>query len=273
MNNATKSEAAIVRPIKVKENKFKQSKYPALVSTPCRMCYFGRSGSGKSLAMCSAMQDWYKGVFSRIYLFAKTAKQDPVWKAQTEWIRDHCEFEPDEEFVFTTLDHEVIERLMDECAERMNQERRAKKPVLSQTLFVFDDMTGDAGLKQRNDNPIDKLFFMGRHIGASVFLSLHSILAASTMQRKNATCMCCFRATAGTELTALEDSFAGLLGGGKEGIATFREIYDLAVNSEDYSFLTIKTTAKDLNETFMVRFTHKVILTSPEDGTGEPGGS
>ena len=158
----------------------------------------------------------------------------------------------------------------------MQQERRAKKPE-TQTLFVFDDMTGDAGLKSRQSssgqgaaNPIDKLFFMGRHIGASVFLSLHSILAASTMQRKNATCMCCFRATAGTELQALEDSFAGLLGGGREGIQTFREIYDLAVNSEDYSFLTIKTTEKNLNDVFMVRFTHKVILTGDEDS--EPSG-
>ena len=47
--------------------------------------------------MVSAMQDWYKGVYQRIYLFAKTARQDPVWKAQTEWIRDHCEFDDGEE--------------------------------------------------------------------------------------------------------------------------------------------------------------------------------
>ena len=205
---AAKSEPAVVKPVKLKDRKLKQSRYPALPSLSARICFFGRSGSGKSQAMASAIMDWYKGCFSRIYLFGKSAKRDPLYVALADFIRDHCEFDDDEEFVFTELNYEVLERLMTECEERMHQERRAKKPE-TQTLFVFDDMTGDAGLKQRHSNPVDKLFFQGRHINASVFLSLHSILAASTMQRKNATCMCCFRATAGTELAALEDSFAG----------------------------------------------------------------
>ena len=54
MNSSTKSEAAVVKPVKLKDPKLKQSKYPSLPRLSARICFFGRSGSGKSQAMASA---------------------------------------------------------------------------------------------------------------------------------------------------------------------------------------------------------------------------
>ena len=178
-----------VVPMKVPENKLKQSRFEVMPQLSARYIITGRSGSGKTQLIASCLQNFYRGCFKKAYLFVRTGTIDNTWIALTDWCRENMDYEENEQFMFTEIDPANLERLMDECADRLKAERRAKKKILSQTAFIFDDLTDDPLLKRRNLNPIDALFFRGRHINASVFMSIHSIIAASTIQRKNCSVM------------------------------------------------------------------------------------
>ena len=76
--------------------------------------------------------------------------------------------------------------------------------------------------------------------------------AVSVVCRVNATALLAFKVRNQKELDSIESEVTALI-----DRDTFREIWETAT-SEPYSFLFIRLNAKSLNETFMVRFEHKI---------------
>ena len=76
--------------------------------------------------------------------------------------------------------------------------------------------------------------------------------------RVNATALICFRVRSQKEYETIEDEVTALL-----DRKTFRQVWKAAI-SEPYSFLSIFLNAKTLDETFMVRFEHRI--TFPDSG-------
>ena len=69
-------DQASVRPPKGGKMVFKQSRFEHLASVPFRVIAAGRSGSGKTSALFSAVTDHYRGCFKKIYIIARTSKLD-----------------------------------------------------------------------------------------------------------------------------------------------------------------------------------------------------
>ena len=65
-------KAPIIKPIKVKEYTFKQSKYKQCGSLPVRGIILGASGSGKGILLQNMILDIYRDCFERIYIYIFT---------------------------------------------------------------------------------------------------------------------------------------------------------------------------------------------------------
>ena len=77
--------------------------------------------------------------------------------------------------------------------------------------------------------------------------------------RTNATALTAFKVRNYKEFETIEDEVTALL-----DRKTFRDVWK-AATSEPYSFLTIFLNAKTLNETFMVRFEHRITFPDSDE--------
>ena len=62
-------KAPVIKPIKVKEYSFKQSKYKQCSYLPVRSIILGPSGSGKGILLQNIIFDIYRDCFERMYIF------------------------------------------------------------------------------------------------------------------------------------------------------------------------------------------------------------
>ncbi len=69
----------IVKPAKMKEYEFKQSKYDVAPRIPFSQIVVGPSGSGKTILLQSMILDLYRDCFSRIFIFSSSIHVDSVW--------------------------------------------------------------------------------------------------------------------------------------------------------------------------------------------------
>ena len=72
-------KAPVIKPIKVKEFEFKQSKYKQCGSLPVRSILLGPSGSGKGVLLQNMILDIYKKCVERIYIFPPSINVDHTW--------------------------------------------------------------------------------------------------------------------------------------------------------------------------------------------------
>ena len=95
-------DRAIFHPPKGGKMIFKQSRFDHIASVPFRCIAAGRSGSGKTSALFSAVTDHYKGCFKKICIIARTAKLDHSYIQLREWAEQHLkQDDQNDKFVFT----------------------------------------------------------------------------------------------------------------------------------------------------------------------------
>ena len=105
-------DQAIVVPPKGGRMIYKQSRFEHLAPTPFRVIAAGRSGSGKTSALYSAVTDFYKGCFKRLVIIARTAKLDHSYIQLREWAEKHLKQDNRERpFVFTWMDLPYLRRM------------------------------------------------------------------------------------------------------------------------------------------------------------------
>ena len=105
-------KAPVIKPIKVKEYTFKQSKYKQCGSLPVRSIILGPSGSGKGILLQNMILDIYKDCFERIYIFSPSINVDHTWQPVKKYISDKIMKKDDEpEFYYDTYDPESLEKL------------------------------------------------------------------------------------------------------------------------------------------------------------------
>jgi hypothetical protein len=261
-----KSEQALVRPPKGGKMIYKQSRFSHLAPVPFRVLAAGRSGSGKTSALYSAVTDHYRGCFSKILLISRTVHLDGTYVQLQEWAAKHLRQDNrEEQFVFTGFDQGQEEILMDifnEQAAKVAKEKQQRKEEhssapLSSMLFIVDDLSDSHALRTRNESLLNKLFFQGRHQGCSVWVNCHALSAVGTLLRKNASCLLVFKISAHSEYEMLGDNFAHLVGG-KEA---FRAIYEAAVvEAPPFSFLTILPHEADVSKMFLRSFLEHLVI-------------
>ena len=261
-------DQAIVVPPKGGKMIYKQSRFEHLASTPFRVIAAGRSGSGKTSALYSAVTDFYKGCFKRIVIIARTAKLDHSYIQLREWAEKHLKQDNREkQFVFESLDEDSLMAIFKEHAqlvakEKIQRKEEHSKEPLSQMLWVIDDLSDSPALRQRNESVLNKLYTTGRHSGQSVWTSVHALSAVSPLIRKNANCLVIFKISNHKEYDMLREEYSHLVG--KE---EFDAIYQLAVGkgAPPYSFLTILPHEQDETRMFLARFDRRLVVESDSD--------
>ena len=136
-------DQALVHPPKGVEMMFKQRRFEHLASVPFRVIAAGRSGSGKTSALYSAVVDHYKGCFKEIRIIARTAFLDHSYVQLREWAEKHLKQDQKEKpFVFTALEENKLMPLFDEWAAKVAKEKIQRKTdhsqePLSACLFII----------------------------------------------------------------------------------------------------------------------------------------
>ena len=168
-------DQAIVHPPKGGKMIFKQSRFEHLAPIPgLKVISAGRSGSGKTSALYSAVIDHYRGCFKEIRIVARTAFLDHSYVQLREWAEKHLKQDQKEKtFVFTALEEDKLMPLFDEWATKVAKEKIQRKTdhsqePLSACLWIIDDLSDSAQLRQKNESVLNKLFTTGRHSSQTV---------------------------------------------------------------------------------------------------------
>ena len=269
-----KKEQAIVKPPAGGKMRFKQSRFEHLASVPFRVIAAGRSGSGKTSALYSAVTDHYKGCFKEIRIIARTAHLDHSYVQLREWAeRTLKQDQKEKAFVFTALDEDTLMPLFNEWAARVAKEKVQRKAdhsqePLSSCLWIIDDLSDSPALRQRNESVLNKLATIGRHSGASVWVNVHALSAISPLIRKKSSMLLLFKISNFKEYEMLREEYSHLVG--KD---SFDEIYRIAVGkgAPQYSFLTILPHEQREAFMFLGRFDQRLFVEdSDEEVEQEP---
>jgi len=248
---------------------YRQSRFDHLPTVPFRVIAAGRSGSGKTSALFSAVTDHYRAVFSRIVIVSRTAKLDHSFIQLREWAEKHLKQDDKEKkFVFTHMDEGALMDIFNEQSQQVAKEKIQRKAdksrePLSSMLWVVDDLSDSPSLRQRNESVLNRIYTTGRHNGSSIWLNIHALSAAGPLLRKNASCLIIFRISNSKEMEMLETEYAHLVGGRE----VFREIYQAAVGkgAPAFSFLTILPHEQDESKMFLARFDKRLVVESSDD--------
>ena len=261
-------DQAIVRPPKGGKMIYKQSRFDHIASVPFRCIAAGRSGSGKTSALFSAVTDHYRGCLKKIYIIARTAKLDHSYIQLREWAELHLKQDDKEEpFVFTSMDEQVLMKIFNANAAAVAKEKiqrkqdRSREP-LSSFLWIIDDLSDSPALRQRNESVLNKLVTTGRHSGQSAWVNVHALSAVSPLIRKNCSQLLVFKISNHKEYDMLREEYSHLVG--KE---EFDQIYQIAVGkgAPPHSFLTIRPHEQREDHTFLARMVQRLSVDSDSD--------
>ena len=120
-------KAPVIRPIKVEEFSFKQSKYKQCGSLPVRSIILGPSGSGKGILLQNMILDIYRDCFERIYIFSPSINVDHTWQPVKKYISEKIMKSDDEpEFYYDTYDPESLEKIIDNQKKIVEYQKNKK---------------------------------------------------------------------------------------------------------------------------------------------------
>ena len=152
----------------------KQSRFDHLAKTPFRCIAAGRTGSGKTSALYSAVTDHYRGCFKRIVIIARTAHLDHSYIQLREYAEKRLGLDNKEkQFVFTEFDEEALMSIFNEHAkqvakEKLQRKEENSKEPLSGILWIVDDHSDSRNLRTCNESVLNRLFTLGRQDRKSV---------------------------------------------------------------------------------------------------------
>ena len=120
-------KAPVIKPIKVKEYSFKQSKYKQCSYLPVRSIILGPSGSGKGILLQNIILDIYRDCFERIYIFSPSINVDHTWQPVKKYISEKIMKSDDEpEFYYDTYDPESLEKIIDNQKKIVEYQKNKK---------------------------------------------------------------------------------------------------------------------------------------------------
>ena len=248
----------------------KQSRFPQLAKTPFRCISAGRTSSGKTSALYSAVTDHYRGCFKRgLVIVSRTAHLDHSYIQLREYAEKHFrQNNKEKQFVFTDFDdEEALMSIFNEHAqlvakEKLQRKEEHSKEPLSGLLWCIDDLSDSQQLRTRNESVLNRVFTLGRHSSQSMWLNCHALSAVGTLLRKNDSCLVIFKISNHKEYDMLREEYAHLVG--KE---EFDQIYQMAVGkgAPPYSFLMILPHEPDENKMFLARFDQRLVVESDSD--------
>ena len=248
-------KAPVIKPFKVKEFEFKQSKYKQCGSLPMRSVLLGPSGSGKGVLLQNMILDIYRGCFERIYIFSPSINVDHTWQPVKKHISETIN-KADEEpnFYYDSYDPENLEAIIDSQTKIVEYQKKHNHKKIFQILIIVDDFA-DSPDFSRHSKLLHSLFTRGRHSGISTMVSTQKFAAIHPIIRVNATELFVFRLRNYQDTSMFLEEMGGII-----DKKTLLEIYRIATQ-EAYSFLYVKLNAKSLSNMFMINYNRKIKIT------------
>ena len=205
-------KAPVIKPIKLKEYTFKQSKYKQCGSLPVRSIILGPSGSGKGILLQNMILDIYKDCFERIYIFSPSINVDHTWQPVKKYISEKIMKSDDEpEFYYDTYDPESLDKIIDNQKKIVEYQKKQKDTKnIFQILLIVDDFADDPSFS-RNSKLLHSLFTRGRHSGISTIVSTQKFAAVHPIIRVNATDLIVFRLRNYQDTAMFIDELGGLV--------------------------------------------------------------
>ena len=267
MNN-NNNPVPIIKPHKMKEYEFKQSKYDVAPRIPFSQIVVGPSGSGKSILLQNMVLDIYRNCFSRIYIFSSSIHVDSVWHPVKEYIEKHLRVDTKKEKTyFDDFHKEDLEEILELQYKISKYQKDNNFKTLFASLVIVDDFVDQVSFSKHN-SLLNSLYIKARHYGVNVVSSSQKFNALSTIIRVNSRQLFFFKMRNYKELQTMIEELSVLLI--KKNLLkndknisnaknTLLEIYDDATE-ERFSFLFVNLMKHNINEVFMKRFTHKYII-------------
>ena len=248
-------KAPVIKPIKVKEFEFKQSKYKQCGALPVRSIILGPSQSGKGVLLQNMILDIYRGCFERIYIFSPSINVDHTWLPVKKYISETIN-KADEEpnFYYDSYDPENLEAIIDSQTKIVEYQKKHNHKKIFQILIIVDDFA-DSPDFSRQSKLLHSLFTRGRHSGISTIVSTQKFAAIHPIIRVNATELFVFRLRNYQDTSMFLEEMGGII-----DKKTLLEIYKIATQ-EAYSFLYVKLNAKSLSNMFMINYNRRIKIT------------
>ena len=204
-------KAPVIKPIKVKEYEFKQSKYKQCGTLPVRSIILGPSSAGKGVLLQNMILDIYRGCFERIYIFSPSINVDHTWLPVKKYISETIN-KTDEEpnFYYDSYDPENLEAIIDSQTKIVEYQKKHNHKKIFQILIIVDDFADDPSFS-RNSKLLHSLFTRGRHSGISTIVSTQKFAAIHPIIRVNATELIVFRLRNYQDTQMFIDELGGLV--------------------------------------------------------------
>ncbi len=229
--------------------------------TPGCGIFCAPSGQGKSSQICALIMGPYSKIFEQLHVFSPSVDVDSLWDPVREFAKGlkASSFNRD-------WDEKVLVQIVDGQMAKIKELKAAKsKKPLPQCLIVVDDFADVPQIMHSASNILTSLFVRGRHGGISCWVSSQTLCACSQIIRVNTRFMCIWR------LRNKKALYDGVL---YELSALFpmqvlQEMYETAINDEDFSFWYINLIAKKKEDMMFIRFEHKMVVDT-NDGADPP---
>jgi hypothetical protein len=215
-------------------------------------CFLAPSGQGKTTTLISLLLGPYAKIFDQVHVFSPSVEIDSAWDPVREFAKGlkassfHSEW-----------DEKALHEIMDRQRSKIKELKLAKsKKPLPQCLTIIDDHADSPFIMHSANNILTTLFVRGRHFGSSCWISSQKLTAISTVARVNFRFMLVWRLRNKKELLdGLLYELSALF-----PIPVLLEMYETAINDEDYSFWYLNLVAKKKEDMGFVRFQHKMVV-------------
>ena len=249
------SKTPKVEPINVKEFTVKQSKYDVCGKLPIRSVILGPSGSGKTVLLQNMILDIYRDCFSRIFIFSPSIDVDMTWKPVKDYIEKHMKVQHSEEepIYFDHYDPEALATILETQHKITTFLKQRGDTRLFQILIIVDDFADDPSFT-RHSKLLHALYTRGRHNMISSITATQKFNSIHPIIRVNATELYVYRLRNTKDLDTFIDEVSAVYDK-KTLLAMYK-----AATEEPFSFLYVKLTAKNKEDMFFKRFTHKLVI-------------
>lgn len=250
-----------IKPVKVTEYEFDQSKYPMVGKLPTRSMLLAPSGGGKTVLLQNMILDIYRNCFSRVYIFSPSIHVDATWTPVKEYLTQTLKQDAKKEkFLFDSYEPAELQHIIDTQYKVIDFMKQNKMKKLYQILIVIDDFADDPHFT-RHSKLLHSLYIRGRHIGISTITATQVYKAISSVIRKNITDLYVFRLRNHMDMEAWLDEVRAI-----KDKDVLVQLYKMATD-EPHGFLYIKLTATSVKDMFYASLRKKPI---PKDGEAEP---
>jgi hypothetical protein len=234
--------------------------YPQLPGA--NMCFLAPSGQGKTTTLISLLLGPMAKCFDEVHVFSPSCEIDSAWDPVREFVKGLKASS-----FHTDWDEKALSEIMEKQKAKIKELKAAKsKKPLPQVLTIIDDWSDSPQVMHSASNILTTLFIRGRHFGSSCWLSSQALSCIHPVARKNLRGLCVWRLRNKKELLdGLLYELSALY-----PISVLYEMYETAINDEDFSFWYINLVAKKKEDMMFIRFEHKMVVDTNENDGADP---